>query len=62
MGLNNPHVTKNRNKKIEEIKKSFHDGHIGALQFQVFSVFQMTTHPEHFVINSNYSIIKIHKY
>lgn len=40
MGLNNPHVTKNRNKKIEEIKKSFHDGHIGALQFQVFSVFQ----------------------
>ena len=27
-------------KKIEEIKKSFHDGHIGALQFQVFSVFQ----------------------
>ena len=40
MGFNNPHITKQREKRLKDFKKHLHNGHIAALNYLIYSVFR----------------------
>ena len=52
MGLNNPHITKERENRLKDFKKKLHNGHIAALNHLIYSIFE----------NDNVSINFCNKY
>ena len=39
MGLNNPHITKERENRLKDFKKKLHNGHIATLNHLIYSIF-----------------------